>query len=415
MNDMDKSSRDTFLLVGAAIASAAVAALLALASTLSGSGVWAPRDLAIAGTVLAVGLAVLAGSAAGLKRRGQRLLATLQHHAIPLVAMALLMLWLMVYLAADIFISIKPGHGGVLWKRFAGGTVTERVYGEGLHAIPPWDEMTIYELRYQQQSREFEVLSSDGLRYSVEVTVRYRLREQWLGLLHKCVGPHYVDTMLLPEVGAVTRLVTAQLRPDELYTSQRQASESAIRKQLRLEISSCAPRQGGADANYDATDDALIGVANPPRSGERYFEASDVFIRRVVLPPRVAEAIEAKLVQRQQMLEYDYRVDRERKEAERKGIEAEGLRVYNETVSRGLSANVLHWHGLQATLELAKSPNSKLLVMGSGDKGGLPLLLGAPAAWDPAAPAPVGTAASGAQPAASSRASSAATSAITAP
>jgi regulator of protease activity HflC (stomatin/prohibitin superfamily) len=271
--------------------------------------------------------------------------------------------------------------------------------------------MTIYELRYQQQSREFEVLSSDGLRYSVEVTVRYRLLEQWLGLLHKCVGPHYVDTMLLPEVGAVTRLVTAQLRPDELYTSQRQASEAAIRQHLRLEISSCAPRQGGADAN----DDALMGVANPPRSGERYFEASDVFIRRVVLPPRVAEAIEAKLVQRQQMLEYDYRVDRERKEAERKGIEAEGLRVYNETVSRGLSANVLHWHALQATLELAKSPNSKLLVMGSSDKGGLPLLLGSPAAWDPVVPAPVGTPASGARPAASSASSTASSSAIAAP
>lgn len=400
MNDTDKSSRDTFLLVGAAIASAAVAALLALASTLSGSGVWGQRDFAIAGTVLAIGVAVFAGSAAGLKRRGQRLLATLKQHAVPLVAMALLMLWLMVYLAADIFISIKPGHGGVLWKRFAGGTVTERVYGEGLHAIPPWDEMTIYELRYQQQSREFEVLSSDGLRYNVEVTVRYRLREQWLGLLHKCVGPHYVDTMLLPEVGAVTRLVTAQLRPDELYTSQRQASEAAIRQHLRLEISSCAPRQGVAGAN----DDAFLGVANEPRSGERYFEASDVFIRRVVLPPRVAEAIEAKLVQRQQMLEYDYRVDRERKEAERKGIEAEGLRVYNETVTRGLSANVLHWHGLQATLELAKSPNSKLLVIGSSDKGGLPLLLGSPTAWDPAAPASVDAAASGARPSASTSA-----------
>ena len=152
----------------------------------------------------------------------------LRRHAVPLVVLALLMVWLMVYLAADIFISVMPGQGGVLWKRFGGGTVTGHVYGEGLHVIPPWDEMTVYDIRYQQQSREFEVLSSDGLLYNVEVTVRFRLREQLLGLLHKCVGPQFVDTMLLPEVGAVTRLVTAQLRPDELYTSQRQASEAAI-------------------------------------------------------------------------------------------------------------------------------------------------------------------------------------------
>jgi regulator of protease activity HflC (stomatin/prohibitin superfamily) len=120
-----------------------------------------------------------------------------------------------------------------------------------------------------------------------------------------------------------------------------------------------------------------------------------------VLPPRLAEAIETKLVQRQKTLEYDYRVDGERKEAERKAIEAEGIRVYNETVARGMSANVLQWHGLQATLELAKSPNSKLVVIGSSDKGGLPLMLGAPAAWAAPVPAPASRPASDVRSAAS--------------
>lgn len=396
MEDSDTSSRDALMLAGAAIAAAPVALVLALATTVSTGEIWGQRDLAIGGGVLALGLAVVAWAALDMRRRGQRLLATLRRQAVPLVVLALLMLWLMVYLAADIFISIMPGQGGVLWKRFGGGTVTGHVYGEGLHMIPPWDEMTVYDLRYQQQSREFEVLSSDGLLYNVEVTVRFRLREQPLGLLHKCVGPQFVDTMLLPEVGAVTRLVSAQLRPDELYTSKREASEAAIRDGLRLAIGPCTPRRG--DESLAAVPD---GPGDDATGGERYFETSEVFIRRVVLPPRLAEAIEAKLVQRQKALEYDYRVQGERREAERRAVEAEGIRVYNDTIGRGMTAKLLQWHGLQATLELARSPNSKLVVLGANDKGGMPLLLGAPATWPAAAPAPAAAAASEVRSAAS--------------
>lgn len=359
------------LFAGAALGAAAAGALVALATVFSPSDIWSPRDLGITGGAGLLALGFVAYKAAELKRRGLRLLDAMYRNAVPLALLVLMVLWLLVYLSTDIFISIPPGQGGVLWKRFGGGTVTERVYGEGLHVIPPWDDMTVYDLRYQQHSGEFEVLSSDGLLYTAEVTVRFRLRPQSLGLLHKCVGPRYVETMLLPEVGAVTRLVTAQLRPEELYTTQRQASEAEIRKRLRLQVASCAPRSSPL---------SLAEVEDGPRAeadaGEHYFEASEVFIRRVVLPPTVAEAIEAKLVQHQKMLEYEYRVERERKEAQRKVIEAEGIKSYNELVAKGMSPGVLQWHGVDATLELAKSPNSKVVVIGSADKGGLPLILG---------------------------------------
>lgn len=363
-----------FLFVGSALGAAAAGALVALATVFSPTGVWSTRDLAITGGAGVLGLGIVAYKAADMKRRGLRLLDAMRRNAVPLALLVLMALWLLVYLSTDIFVAIQPGQGGVLWKRFGGGTVTERVYGEGLHMIPPWDNMTVYDLRYQQQSGEFEVLSSDGLLYTVEVTVRFRLRPQSLGLLHKCVGPRFVDTMLLPEVGAVTRLVTAQLRPEELYTTQRQASEADIRKRLRLQVSSCASRSQPMDV-ADLSD-APEGATVDASAGERYFEASEVFIRRVVLPPKVAEAIEAKLVQHQKMLEYEYRIDRERKEAQRKTIEAEGIRTYNELVARGMSPSVLQWHGVEATLELAKSPNSKVVVIGSTDKAGLPLILG---------------------------------------
>ncbi|MDM0053049.1 prohibitin family protein [Variovorax sp. J22R115] len=370
-------SRAALLFVGAAVGAAAVLAVLAFHPQLPPPGVWGPLDLTLAGIAISVGIAVIVRSAGAMRRRGRQMLAAMRRHALPLIVVALLVLWLFVYLAIDIFIAIKPGQGGVLWKRFGGGTVTERFYGEGLHVIPPWDNMYVYELRYQQQSREFEVLSSDGLLYTVEVTLRYRLRQESLGLLHKCVGPGYVETMLLPELGAVTRLVTAQLRPDELYTLRRQASEAEIRDKLRLEIGPCAPRHEGPT---DAVDTEAPAT-------ERYFEASDVFIRRVMLPPKVADAIESKLAQRQQVLEYDYLIDKERKEAQRKTIQANGIREFNELVGRGISPSVLQWHGIDATLELARSPNSKVVVIGSHEKTGLPLILGSlPGAEPPASP-----------------------------
>ena len=372
------SSRFGFFFAGAAFVAAVIAGATALNAAVLSGAAWGPRDLIAAATAAVLVILLVARSVAAVRRQGRQWIDTMRRHALPLVVVLLLVLWLFVYLAVDIFIPIRPGQGGVLWKRFGGGTVTERFYGEGLHLIPPWDTMYVYDLRYQQQSREFEVLSSDGLLYNVEVTVRYRLRQESLGLLHKCVGPNYVDTMLLPEVGAVTRLVTAQLRPDARYTSQRQASEADIRNRLRLEVAGCTPRQ----------EESPDGASGTRRRGERrYFEASDVFIRRVVLPPKVAEAIEAKLAQRQQMLEYDYRLDKERKEAQRKAIEADGIKAFNDVVRQGISPTLLQWRGIDATLELAKSPNSKVVIIGSNEKGGLPLILGSLAAVEAPAPA----------------------------
>lgn len=295
----------------------------------------------------------------------------------------LILLWLFVYLAPDILIPVKPGEGGVLWKRLGDGTVADRNFGEGMHIIFPWDKMYLYDLRYQQQSKDFEVLSSDGLLYNVEVTVRFRVRPATLPLLHQCVGPHYVETLVFPEVGAATRSVIAQLTPDELYTSRRQESETAILRALRLEVESCH-QKGGIQANLNDND---LKVSRVRESGQ-YLDMNHVFIRRVVLPARVAEAIENKLAQRQQMLEYDYRIDKERKEAERKKIEANGIKAFQEIVQEGISQRLLQWKGIDATVELAKSSNSKIVIIGSSGKEGLPLILGPVEASEPSAHVP---------------------------
>lgn len=278
-------------------------------------------------------------------------------------------LWFFIYFIPDIFVSIKPGQGGVLWKRFEGGTVTEHYYEEGFHTIPPWDEMYLYDLRYQQHSKEFEVLSADGLLYKLEVTVRFRLKRDTLGFLHKCVGPNYVDTLVFPEISAMTRVVTARLTPDELYSDKRQESEKEIHQGLRFEVGPCASRQISESLSKDQ-------VSSEKQVGDRYLEIDHVFIRRIILPPKVAEAIENKISQRQRMLEYDYRIQQEEKEVERKRIESTGIKLFQETIKQGLSPQFLHWKGLEATLELAKSPNSKVVIVGSSGHGGLPIILG---------------------------------------
>jgi prohibitin 2 len=308
--------------------------------------------------------------ASALNRWRDRLTSWMRRNAAVLLVSLLISFSLFVYLIPNIFISIQPGQGGVLWKRLKGGTITDRYYGEGIHVIFPWDRMYRYDLRYQQQSKEFEVLSSDGLLYSAELTVRFRVRPEVLGLLHKCVGPHYLNTLIFPEVGSVARSVIAQLTPDELYTSKRRASETGIKSRLEFGITSCYPRetsQSGQDMKTNET-----------RHSDHYIEINDVFIRRVLLPPKVAEAIENKLIQRQQMLEYDYRIQKEKKEAERKRIEANGIKVFQDVVKEGPSPALLQWRGIDATLELAKSNNSKIIFIGVGKKGGLPLILGPP-------------------------------------
>ena len=107
----------------------------------------------------------------------------------------------------------------------------------------------------------------------------------------------------------------------------------------------------------------------------RFVSLDDVPIESITLPAKISEAIEAKMAQQQLEQEYVYRLSVAGKEADRKRIESEGIRVYNDTVNRSLNPSVLAWQGITATQELAKSPNSKVVVVGSG-KNGLPIILG---------------------------------------
>lgn len=289
----------------------------------------------------------------------RRMRANWRHHEIGITLTLLLLLLAVVYFSSNIFISIDAGHRGVLWSRFT-GTVTNRLYPEGLHVIAPWDVLAVYDVRYQTIDHSFQVLSKDGLSIGVEITARYRPSDKQLGNLHKQVGPDYVKTVVLPEVGNAVRLVVSGYRPDELYAT----GFAEIEKQI-VAISKQEIR-------------------------ERFITLDDVLIRALVLPVPVAEAIQRKLEQEQAALEMKFRLERERQEADRKAIEATGIKSFGDIAGNSLTAGYLRLRGIEATLELARSTNAKVIVIGSGTSGGQPLIFDADmfGASPPVTPAP---------------------------
>ncbi len=308
-----------------------------------------------------------------------------ERYGLTVVVFILIWIFLLILLANYIFYPIQSGQVGVQWSRFFGGTITERIYDEGLHWILPWNTMTIYNARFQEVGDTFEVLSKDGLQIEVEVQVRFRPVRQKLPMIHKHAGPEYVDVLLLPEVASHTRQTIAGFTPDELYAEDRLTIQNLILKKLKRRTGVShefqESRKGaaaGGDGEADKKDAGAKAAKKSSKSfdkdaDEDWIHVEDVFIKNIRLPELVAQAIESKLEQEQKMLEYDYILQKEEKEKERKIIEAQGIAEFQRTTG-GLS--ILKWKGIDATVSLASSQNSKLVIIGSGEEGGLPLILG---------------------------------------
>ncbi len=260
-----------------------------------------------------------------------------------LLVMLLILLFLVVFLWHQIFITIKAGEGGVLYHRFSGGTVTDNVYPEGFHVIAPWDIMTVYTVRYQVHPHEMYALTQKGLRINLALTIRYKPEYDLLGVLHKTVGPDYLKKVVLPQVEAVLRTLVGNFEAEEIYSTKRAIVQKIVSESLN-------------------------------QVSQRFVKIDDVMITEVELPPYIQKAIEMKLEQKELAEAYEYRLVKEEKEAERKRIEASGIHDYNKKVEASLSDKILTWKGVTATLELSKSDNAKVVVIGSG-KDGLPIIL----------------------------------------
>lgn len=256
---------------------------------------------------------------------------------------AVVLLILIVSLSSSMFITIKAGHKGVLFKKFGGGLDLENVYDQGFHTIAPWNTMYVYDTRILEKTEEMDVLAENGLAIHIDLSFRYQVIPDEIGALHNEVGPEFADKIVIPEIRAATRKVIGEYLPEELYSTKREAIQTEI---------------------YSATEHNVK---------PKHIHLDAVLIRTVSLPSLIKGAIEKKLEQQQQRDEYEFRIAKEAKEAERKKIEAQGIKDFQDIVSEGISDRYLKWKGIEATMELSKSPNSKMVIIGGSD--GLPIIL----------------------------------------
>lgn len=284
----------------------------------------------------------------------QRLRRRLQFFSNDLMIIGVILVVMLVFLLPSMIVTIPAGHLGVLWKRFDGGTAIDHVENEGTHLMLPWDEMYIYDARLQSVEREFEVLSSDGLKLMATLAWRFRVIPEHLAELHKYAGPEYAQTLLEQSVGARARDVIAIYRPEDIYTSHRLEIQNQISESVRYDIK-------------NRFNTAL-------RSGQNWLLIEDVLVKRIVLPNGVEDAIVRKNVARHEVEQYALIVEKEQQESERKRVEALGIRNFQEIISGGMSDSYLRWRGIEATLELARSENAKVVIVGNDKTGGLPLI-----------------------------------------
>lgn len=243
-------------------------------------------------------------------------------------------------------VTIGSGEAGVLYKYFGGGVVTDAPpLGEGFHLVAPWNKVFVYEVRQQEQLEKMNVLSSNGLDIKLEASVWFQPKYDELGKLHQEKSEQYIERVLLPAIRSAARSVVGRYTPEQLYSSKRDAIQQEIFEETQKIVD------------------------------DQYIQLNEVLVRDVTLPPTIKDAIERKLKQEQESLEYEFRLVTAQKEAEKVRIEAQGKADANKILSASLTDKILQDKGIEATLKLAESPNAKVVVVGSGDDG-LPLILG---------------------------------------
>lgn len=251
---------------------------------------------------------------------------------------------LLMILSNTTFLTINPGQRGVKFLKFSGGLDKDNIYDQGFHIIEPWNKVYIYDVRINEKEEKLDVLSKNGLSIAVELSYRFAPIPEKIGYLHEEIGSDYVKRIIQPEVRSATREVIGKYLPEELYSTKREAIQDEIQQM---------------------TNNAILS---------KHILLDAILIRSVQLPTKLTDAIEMKLEEEQLSFQYEFKLDRERKEAERKIIEAQAKADANKILNASLTDKILKDKGIEATLELANSPNSKVVVIGSGE-GGLPLIL----------------------------------------
>lgn len=280
-----------------------------------------------------------------------------------------------------VVITVPSGMVGVLWKRFNGydlycwcfvgrGTILDprELRDEGLHIVWPWDKLYMYSLRLQSSTQTYNAITKDGVSVTAQINIRFQLLHNYVAVLHKFIGPQYLASVIEPDVGSRAREIISQYTAQEVYTS---------REPIQAKIRSEAQKSLSTHLNNLVQPEAM--EQPDPKHYNDFLQNSiqilDTLVLGIELPPDIVAAINRQTQQYYEIQEYKYRVEREAQESIRKQIEANGIAAFQRTVSEGISDSYLRWRGIEATLALAQSKNSKIVIIGGG-KDGLPIILG---------------------------------------
>jgi regulator of protease activity HflC (stomatin/prohibitin superfamily) len=262
-----------------------------------------------------------------------------------LIIAVLIIVVVVLFFGSSMFFTIQPGERGIIFRPFSKGLDKENLYMPGFHIVAPWNDLILYDVKEQQNEETMDVLDKNGLSISMDVSVRFNPVYDKIGYLHEIFGIRYIQQLIIPEVRSSVRQVAGRYTAEEIYSTKRTEVEASIISETKEILE------------------------------ENNIDMRALLIRSINLPDQIRVAIEDKLKQEQEALAYQFRLTRETSEAERKRIEAEGIAAFNRIINSSLTDQILKQRGIEATIDLAKSPNAKVVVVGSG-KDGLPLILG---------------------------------------
>jgi prohibitin 2 len=243
--------------------------------------------------------------------------------------------------------TVGAGRVGVLWR--ANGGTQQETYGEGLHTIAPWNELSVYDLRTMNHDELLTVIAINGLALKLDASVRYRLIPEEVIQVQEEIGPDYYQKILEPVLRSEARRVIGRYTPEEIYSTRREVIERETREGVQAKMAG------------------------------KHIQLEAILIRNVELPEAIRHAIDQKLAAEQEVLKMQYVLQVAKAMAEQKQIEAQAMADYNKTVAGSLSPQVLEFERIEQLTKLAQSSNAKTVLIGPG-AGPAPLVVSTPQA-----------------------------------
>ncbi len=225
------------------------------------------------------------------------------------------------------------------------GTVSDKTLDPGIRFVNPLARVINFSWQTNEHKETMSVLSREGLSIGLEMSVLYNLNPDSAARVYKTIqGGNFLDVILIPQFRSICRAVTASMPASALYSTERERLGVSIQEELAKAVS---PRG--------------ITIETTP-------------LQNVALPTQLTEAIEQKQRADQESQRMEFILLKEKQEADRKRIEAQGIADFQKIVAAGISEQLLRWKGIEATEKLANSTNTKVIIVGAG-KDGLPIIM----------------------------------------